>query len=825
MRTKNQRSMKLLFLFCSCFFLLSSTFSQVSPLISTTWNQGCYYNEDCPVSAGGPCGKAYTGCNATAISQILKYFSHPASAWGGIYTNSGSPVQTVDFSNATYNWAAMPLNLSSHNTEIAKIMHHTGVAVNMQYGSSVSNSYFTSEPFKRFFKYSLDVRGIMKSMFTSTEWENIIKHELDNGRPVLVKGGDHFYIIDGYNASNQFHCNFGWGGFYDGYYNIHNVVVTSYNFTPANAIIGILPLSNLEIKGINATDTIHVHSNGGTISYLIASLQSSWTLSSNQTWCTPNLLSGGAGYFTSNEGANAQIDINPGYSTRYSDITITDGTNTNSIVVAQNGITPYLSVTPNNLTFIAAGATQNISVSSDSNWTAHSPDVWLNIAPNSGIGIGTVDIIASPNGPVSRNGTVIFTRGSIIRTVTIFQAAAGSFWCEPAMNTPNNNGITNVTLAGVSRTSSHDEGYVLSNDTILLWIDSTYTLSVTFMNGNAPAVWIDWNINGDFSGVGEAVVAPSSSWYPSFSGTKTMNFTVPANATEGLTRMRVYAKSFGTGPVSGPCNTSDNGGDIEDYHIIVKNSRYIDVSPTLSNHLASADIVNIQIESDSSWTAVASETWVNPSNFSGIGNSITPVIIEDNYSLTPRSCILTFQRAEKQKTVTIHQSGADTILIAFPLHLDFSHTGGLMNVDISSNTEYTINCSESWLTTDIASGSGNTTISTSALFNPFPVSRSATITITSANSSVIITVIQDESVTTEIDTETKPSFFIHPNPTNDIVNISHSETEALFQIFNQNGELILTTTNRTINTYGFSAGIYFITDGKTVIRFIKLHKE
>lgn len=42
----------------------SKTTTIVSPLISTRWNQDCYYNEYAPYDNSGPCNRAYAGCVA-----------------------------------------------------------------------------------------------------------------------------------------------------------------------------------------------------------------------------------------------------------------------------------------------------------------------------------------------------------------------------------------------------------------------------------------------------------------------------------------------------------------------------------------------------------------------------------------------------------------------------------------------------------------------------------------------------------------------------------------------------------------------------------------
>ena len=60
--------------------------------------------------------------------------------------------------------------------------------------------------------------------FTPTEWEAVIRHELDQGRPLLYSGGSpsgrHLFICDGYDEAGLFHINWGWNGDDDGYFDL-----------------------------------------------------------------------------------------------------------------------------------------------------------------------------------------------------------------------------------------------------------------------------------------------------------------------------------------------------------------------------------------------------------------------------------------------------------------------------------------------------------------------------------------------------------------------------------------------------------------------------
>ena len=117
----------------------------VAPLCQTTWNQSPIYNALCP---GPSNNKAVTGCVATAMAQIMRYWSYPTIGRGsstycdctadGYSDNYG--IQSANYGATTYNWAAMPYNVTSSNTAVATLMYHCGVSVEMDYDPSGSGA-------------------------------------------------------------------------------------------------------------------------------------------------------------------------------------------------------------------------------------------------------------------------------------------------------------------------------------------------------------------------------------------------------------------------------------------------------------------------------------------------------------------------------------------------------------------------------------------------------------------------------------------------------------------------------------------------------------
>lgn len=721
-------------IFLTLYSIASIAIAQVSPLLSTSWNQGCYYNSACPTRTAGPCGRAFTGCNATAMAQLMKYHSYPSTGWGS-HTHG---TLTANYAATTYNWAAMPNALSTENTEIATLMLHLGIGVDMNYSPSNSTSGADASIFKKHFKYSLSVRGAMKT--SNTQWENLIKSELDAGRPIFVKGGAHFYVIDGYQVSPlKFHCNFGWGGSYDGYYNLHSIVVAGNDFTPTTATIGIKPLTS----PMEAPDTIIINAGAGSTAGFEFSSLGSWNMTSTETWLTPGMSSGSEGYFHYQNGATVSVTSNNSYTPRYAKLRITSGIYKDSIVVKQNGIAPSLNTSLSNLTYASSSSSQSVGITSDSIWTATSADSWISISPSTGNGNEDIVITVTANASVSRTGSVVIKRGSLQKVITLYQAASGSFWCIPAFASVTSVGVTNISLKTINRNSTVGEGYINTGNSTTLKIDSTYSVSATISGFVAPAIWIDWNIDGDFNDAGEAVVAPSGSWYPSNSGTKSINFTVPSDAVEGTTRMRVYIKSFGSGPISSPCNTTDTGGDIEDYTIVVIHHKHITVSPSSLLYSYAAATQGSSINTDSSWTASASESWFNFTPSTGSGNQIIQITTTQNNSLVTRSSVLTITRGSKSKTIVITQQGADTVLYLVTAAASISSTGEVSSFEITSNIHYSINTPDSWIHVDSSAGTGSKSYSFSVDMNPTSSPRTGTIIISKGNYLQTFSVSQD----------------------------------------------------------------------------------
>jgi len=246
----------------------------VDPLLTTTWNQGCYYNELCPVDYAGPCDHVWAGCVATAMGQVMKYHNHPEQGTGSFSYNC-DPYGTLsaDFGATTYDWASMPNSIGSSNIPIATLLYHCGVSVLMDYGPNGSGAGFSviRSALIYYFAYSPDAQSKYKSSYSTTDWESLLRDELDASRPLIYVGfgsGGHAFVCDGYQGTNHFHFNWGWSGYYDGYFYVSNLNPGGSNFTEDQAaVIGVQPevlapvadftsnITTIEVGGsVNFTD-------------------------------------------------------------------------------------------------------------------------------------------------------------------------------------------------------------------------------------------------------------------------------------------------------------------------------------------------------------------------------------------------------------------------------------------------------------------------------------------------------------------------------------------------------------------------------------------
>ena len=314
----------------------------VDALVKTKWDQDPLYNKFCPYNNDEQ-ELTVTGCVATAMAQIMKYwdypthgsgshtYTHTAYTSGGVY-HAGYGTLTANFGNTTYDWANMPLSLSSSSTTeqvdaVATLMYQCGVSVEMDYGiNSVggSGAYSSNIPnaLMNYFNYKSGVVYRNKSNYNNT-WLTTLKNELNASRPIEYNGsgsgGGHAFVCDGYDNNNYFHFNWGWSGANDGFYSLSNLVPGSggsgggsYSFTDnQSAVIGIQPKDCTASAPTNLSVTVEGRTsyltwNAGTNVSSYSIYKDDWIVANttNTTYTDANLSYGTHAYYVKSRDAN-----------------------------------------------------------------------------------------------------------------------------------------------------------------------------------------------------------------------------------------------------------------------------------------------------------------------------------------------------------------------------------------------------------------------------------------------------------------------------------------------------------------------------------------
>ena len=210
----------------------SESWKDVTPLIKTQWNQDAPYNTKCPLIYNTTTRKyqyPVTGCVAVAMAQVMYYWKCPKTATPTIpgYTTYSLGINVPALSSVSFDWDLMKRTYKETETgesadAVATLLRYCGQAVKMDYGLDGSSAGIFPWHMVQYFGFGKNAKQVIRSMYSSSDWEGMIYKEVSDGRPVIYGGssmsGGHEFIVDGYDGNGLFHMNWGWGGMSDGYY-------------------------------------------------------------------------------------------------------------------------------------------------------------------------------------------------------------------------------------------------------------------------------------------------------------------------------------------------------------------------------------------------------------------------------------------------------------------------------------------------------------------------------------------------------------------------------------------------------------------------------
>ena len=251
----------------------------VGPLLTTRWDQGAPYNDQCPIytTASGESSRAVTGCVATGVAQVMNYYKWPDVGRGShsyrCNVNGMTSTQlSADFSQSVYRWDLM-LDDYNPNSDpesceaVAKLMSDVGISMDMGYGSSSGASEVAAlKSMKRYFKYNDNSYLLNRDYYGAEEWDQLLVNEINALRPIVYCGysiaptgaSGHCFVLDGYDTDGYFHVNWGWGGSYDGNFLVSVLAPSSgMNFAYGqDGFFGLVP----EARADEIADVLYIRS-------------------------------------------------------------------------------------------------------------------------------------------------------------------------------------------------------------------------------------------------------------------------------------------------------------------------------------------------------------------------------------------------------------------------------------------------------------------------------------------------------------------------------------------------------------------------------------
>ena len=201
----------------------------IDPLLGTEWDQTSPYNDLCPMDGDV---HSLTGCVATAMAQIMRFWKHPAATTDVIpgYTSAKIQAMMPDIAaGSPIDWDNLVLKYTGKETPaqqqaVTNLMLMCGTAVQMDYSADFSGAFGGSVAagLQAYFDYDLATSYELHDFYRAAEWNQKVYNELKAGRPLYYdgdsSGGGHAFVVDGYGGDDYFHVNWGWGGMSNDYF-------------------------------------------------------------------------------------------------------------------------------------------------------------------------------------------------------------------------------------------------------------------------------------------------------------------------------------------------------------------------------------------------------------------------------------------------------------------------------------------------------------------------------------------------------------------------------------------------------------------------------
>ena len=402
------------------------------------------------------------------------------------------------------------------------------------------------------------------------------------------------------------------------------------------------------------TATQELDAEGGSIELALKS-NGDWTINPVEEWLVVSPMSGnGDATLTLTAEANTTGEE------RSAEIKAVSKDNTASVVVTQQATAEpqyYLTVTPKQYECGDEGGEFVVEVSSNIDWIVTAPN-WITRSVTEGTNNATVTLTVNPvDGEFSemREGKVIF--GSLLASDEV---------CVIQRHDP---------VLGIDITPNSLE-FVCTGE--------TKTVAVVTEDAWTASVEEDWVVLSQTEGQGDAEVTVTVGENPVYEPRQTRVLFTTAGGVQALLDLRQEASP--------------------DPH-------FLEVSPLEFDFGKEGGEQTITIGCDTDWLFDLDCDWLSLSQLSGTGNATLALTAEPNLLTEPRSFVFRIKSRDLFYELTVNQAAGDVpVMVSFGVDTLFvAYTGGLRQVELTSNTSWQLQAS-SWIGWTVAgSGEGDAT--------------------------------------------------------------------------------------------------------------------
>ena len=406
----------------------------------------------------------------------------------------------------------------------------------------------------------------------------------------------------------------------------------------------------------------------------------------------------------------------------------------------------YLSVISSSIQFTSDGGSKSISIKSNVDWRVEGGNDWLTIDKKHGNGDGSLSLRASSNtSSAARTAkvTVYWTNDegkNQPQTITVKQLGKS----EPVLPVERYLEVSNSSLGQYSSNGGKKDIRISSNTD---W-------SITIEGGNWLSVYPK-------NGKGNKTITFNASSNPS-TQERSASVTVTWTDESGVKKTNTFmASQKGAEPTK----------------------NYLTVSPSsvqFKSHDAGKQ--NLNISSNTNWQIEGGGGWLTVSPSSGNGKKTISLNASSNSSTESRTARLTVAWTDQDgksesKVITVTQPGKapvpDKYLNVAASSIQYDEKGGKRNVSITSNANWSVSSSGSWLTVNPRSGKGDKSITLSASANTTSSARTANVTVSWMNNDG-----RSESKTIVVAQQAKPEA-VKPNPSQPDNRITKDEVQRI----------------------------------------------